>query len=494
MPESFSNPLMFKWSHKHGSAITGRNPGRRSQDGRLFETEAEVCAPAEFLQGVLEFRGSFRRNSYARRFAPLYPHMLACKQQGLSNMGKLHNQPHDRYGAKPCFKARSFWWPYLLFLGVVSFFSLHGYCQGPPGPSNQQLYQEARQAMTSGNFGHAAVVFRELIRRNPGSAPLYLQLGMAQFEKGDYPAAASALQQAVKLRPNFPAAEAFWGLSEAALGHVDQSIPLLQKSFDVQDSSISRQFKHLIGLRLGKLCMEADRMDQADAVYTALIKMYPDDPQVLYDNFWFHMSRARQIMKTLVQKDPNSYLTHEMLGNLLAQNHDYPAAAKQLRLAIKGNPTALGLHYELGNILLVSGDHKAAVAEYERELQLHPSHSGSYYQLAELAFLSHHLDSAWKLYSKALQYRPGYADALAGLAKVCLERNQTREALNYCQKAIEADASDPSAHYLLARVYLALGQTQEAKAQMEAFQRLKAQANVESNYFSGVRMAAPLSH
>jgi len=317
---------------------------------------------------------------------------------------------------------------------------------------------------------------------------------MAQFEEGDYPAAASALQHAAKLQPDFPAAEAFWGLSEAAMGHVHQSIPLLEKSFRTQDPSISKQFKHLIGLRLGKLCMETGRMDQADAVYSALIRMFPNDPQVLYDNFWFHMGRARQIMKTMVRNDQSSYLTHEMLGNLLAQNHNYSGAAKQLRLAIKGNPTAPGLHYELGNVLLVSGDHKAAIAEYEKEIQLHPSHSGSYYQLAELAFLNHDLDRAWELYSKALQYNPRYADALVGLAKVCLGRNQARKALNYCQEAIKADASHPSAHYLLSRVYLALGNTEEAKAQMETFQKLKAQASAESAYFSGVRMAAPVSH
>ena len=424
----------------------------------------------------------------------LYLVVLAFEKQDLGGMGKLLNKRCFSQGASLFFDARSAFQTAVLLIAFVVFSGSHGFCQGLSSMSPQQLGQEARQAMAGGDFNHAAAIFGEMIRRNPESAPLYLQLGMARFEEGDYPAAAFALQHAVKLHPDFPAAEAFCGLSEAAMGHAHQSIPLLEKSFHTLDPSISKQFKHLIGLRLGKLCMETGNTDQADAVYSALIKMFPNDPQVLYDNFWFHMGRARQIMKTLVRNDQNSFLTHEMLGNLLAQNHNYSAAAKQLRLAIKGNPTAPGLHYELGNVLLVSGDHKAAVAEYEKELQLHPSHAGSYYQLAELAFLNHDLDRAWELYTRALQYKPGYAGALVGLAKVCLGRNQARKALNYCQEAIKADASDPSAHYLLSRVYLVLGYTEEAKAQMEAFQKLKEQASAESAYFSGVRMVAPVSH
>ena len=415
--------------------------------------------------------------------------MLVFRKQVWGSMGKFFNKQYFRRSKGLFCNARPAFHVSVLVVAALVFFASSGFCQGMSGISPQQLAQEAQRAMEGGNYSRAAALFNEMIRRNPESAPLYLQLGMAQYENRDYPAAVSALQQATKLHPDFLSAEAFWGLSEAAMGHARQSIPLLEKSFRAQDPSISKQFKHMIGLSLGKLCMETGRMDQADGVYSALLTMFPNDPQVLYDNFWFHMSRAREIMKALVHNDRNSYLAHEMLGNLLAQNHNYSAAAKQLRLAIKGNPTAPGLHYQLGNILLVSGDHKAAVAEYEKEIQLHPSHSGSYYQLAELAFLNHNLNSAWSLYAKALQYKPGYANALAGLAKVCLERKQTRQALNYCQKAIKADASDPSAHYLLSRIYLALGYTQKAKAQAEAFQKLKAQADAESTYFSGIQMA-----
>lgn len=423
-----------------------------------------------------------------------YPAVLACKKQVLGSMGKLLNKQRFRHGGGLFCNAWSALHAFALLIAVLVFFSSNIFCQDLSDLSPQQLNQEAHRAMADGDFSHAAALFSEMIRRDPESAPLYLQFGMAQFEKGDYPVAASALQRAVKLRPDFPAAEAFWGLSEAAMGHERQSIPLLERSFRTQDPSISKKFKHLIGLRLGKLCIETGQVDQAGVVYSELFKMFPDDPQVLYDNFWFHMGRAREIMNRLVRNSKNSFLTHEMLGNLLAQEHNYSAAAKQLRLAIKGNPTAPGLHYELGNVLLVSGDHKAAVAEYEKELQLHPSHAGSYYQLAELAFLNHDLNRAWELYSKALQHKPGYADAMLGLAKVSLGRNQKEKALNYCQEAIKVDASDPSAHYLLSRVYLALGHPEGAKAEMAEFQKLKAQASAESAYFSGVQMAIPVSH
>ncbi|MGH9397247.1 MAG: tetratricopeptide repeat protein [Terriglobia bacterium] len=366
----------------------------------------------------------------------------------------------------------------------------------PAGAWNGQvgslLFDQAQQAIAKGDYGHAIEIYRKLILTHSDSAPLYLQLGIAEFQNGDYRPAALALQHAIDLQPKLQVAEAFLGLAEAALGDPQHSIPLLKKSFRSNNGAISPELKRTIGLRLGKLYTNAGQLNDAEEVYLALLREFPDDPQALYDNFWFDMTRARKIMRELLQNDSNSYLTHEMLGQLLAENQNYAAAAKQFRLALTEDPTGLGLHYELGNMLLaMSPDGKSAASEYQEELRLHPSHVASYCRLAQLAYRSRDLNRSWNLYGEALRFDPHNVNALVGLSEICLTRNQPLDALAYSETAVKLNAESPTAHYLLARIYRKLGHADQAKVQMEVFQKLKSEQDAEIEYLSSTRVAGP---
>jgi Tfp pilus assembly protein PilF len=296
----------------------------------------------------------------------------------------------------------------------------------------------------------------------------------------------------LELQAQFPLAEAFLGLSEAALGDADHSIPLLEKSFASTQPSIDQELKRLVGIRLGKLYSTVGRSMDAESIYLSLLKEYPDDQEVLYENFWLRMTGAREIMKTLLRTAPNSYRTHQMLAYLLAEKGDYAAAAEQFRAALKINPSAIGVHCELGNMLLsLSPDDKAARAEYAEELRLHPSHAPSYYQLAQLALRDRELDKAWTLYNQALEFEPSHANALVGLAKICMSREQPLQALSYGEKAVKADPQNQSAHYLLSQIYLKLGRTREGAAESRLFEKLQSEGSKESQYLAGAQIGSP---
>lgn len=363
---------------------------------------------------------------------------------------------------------------------------------------NQQghpSFDEAQQAVANGDYAHAIDIYQNLLKRRPRSAPLYLALGIAEFQKGDYLSATSALKRAIVLQPDFQVAKAFLGLSESAMGDIHDCIPLLQAAFAADDAMTPNGLKRMIGLHLAKAYTDMGQWNDAEGVYLSLLKKYPNDPRVLYDDFWFNMTRSRRLMRTLLRDDPHSYLTHEMLGHLLAENQNYPAAAKQFRLALQENPTALGLHYELGNALMaMSPDDKSASAEYEEELRLHPFHVASYCRLAELAYRRQQMEASWRLYSKALHVDPRDSDALVGLAEICMARKQPADALRYCQKAVDVNPASPAAHYVLAQIYRELGRADEAKIQMQRFQKLKSENDAETEYMSGMRIAVPEKH
>lgn len=346
------------------------------------------------------------------------------------------------------------------------------------------LYDEARKALEKDDYSTAIEAYRKLLRIDGRSASLFLQLGVAQYQNGDYDSATASLQRALALRSNLPEAEAFLGLAEDALGHGNVSLPLLEKSFRSSDSEIGPELNRMVGIHLGRLYYKTGRSLQAESVYLVLLEKYPDDADVLYESFWLRFSRAREIMKIMLEKNPNSYLTHKMLGHLLLKRHDYHAAAEQFRVALKENPSVIGLHYDLGNVLAASGDEQASKAEFEEELRLHPSHAGSLCQLGEIAMRSGEMERARELYNEALKGDPRYADALLGLTKVYMSRNDLPQALDYCLTALKIDPENRSGHYLLSRIYKSLGRISESNAEMQIFKQLQTKAAEESNYLA----------
>jgi tetratricopeptide (TPR) repeat protein len=361
--------------------------------------------------------------------------------------------------------------------------------QPPPQQSTQQIYQEAQAAMARGEYDRAIQQYQRLLERNNKSPELHFHLGLANYQKGDYEQASIALGQAVELKPDFVVAKAFKGLSDSAMGRLDTSTPLLEEAYRSEHPDLQGELKRLAGIRLGKNYSDSGRTIDAELLFASLLEKYPNDTDLLYQTFWLHMTRARETMEALLKQAPNSYRTHEMLGHLLIQKDNYPAAVQQFQLALKANPTAVGLHYELGKaLILASAPAEEIRRAFRTEIKLHPFHAGSHYQLAELAFSEDDLDSAFRLYNEALRFQPILADAKIGLCKISLSRNQLPAAETQCREAAKLDPLAPSAHYVLARVYMKMGRQEEAKEQLALFQKLKREADEKAAQLRDVQI------
>ena len=397
--------------------------------------------------------------------------------------------PAPSPSGQPYFFLACHWTCWLVIVSLLIQSSSFGQTSDLQRPS--KLSEAAQQAIAERDYERAIGLYEELIGLGIRSAGLFFQLGLAQYQKGDYSAAASSLRRVLALQPEFPVAEAFLGLSKAAQGNLSSGLPLLEKAFGSNDPEINQKLKLLLGTHLGKAYSNAGRLTDAEAVYLALLKEHPNDTELLYHTFWLHLSRAREIMRHLTLTAPDSSRTHQVLGYLLSEKQSYEAAAEQFRLALKANPTALGLHYEVGNMLLqLSGPNalEEAKKEYEEELRLHPFHAGSYFQLAEIELKNQQSDTAWKLYSKVLELEPKFGDAFVGLCKISLRKDLLKEAADYCERAVAVEPANLPAHYLLSQIYQRLGRAAEAEAQLELFEKLESQAKKETDYLKQTKI------
>lgn len=353
--------------------------------------------------------------------------------------------------------------------------------------------ERAAQAMTAGDFESAATAYEQAIRGGMKSGAILLQLGLARYQQGAYPAAAKAFREALRLQADLAPARALLGLSEAALGQTAASLPSLEASFQARPP-LDPELRRLVGMQLSKAYARLGRQGDAEPVYGKLLAEFPDDPELLYQAFWLHMTRGRELLSSLLRAAPDSYRTHLLLGYLLLDKENYAGAEAQFRQALQANAKAPGVHYEIGNAILGGAQNAEARArarvEFEKELEADRAHGPSYCRLADIAYADGEPQRALELYRQAAAMDAKLASAPIGMCKVVMQQERYTEALPWCEKGSALAPENRDAHYRLARIYQKLGRQAEAERSMATFRRLDEQARREEQLLLGARLAA----
>ena len=154
--------------------------------------------------------------------------------------------------------------------------------------SPEARFQEAQQALSQGHADGAIAILAELAAKDPMAPVLWVNLGLAHYQKGDYRGAQTPLQKALALDEHLPPALALLGLSKAALGDWSAAKPLLEKAFHTGSAPLDRELRRLVGIQLSKAHSLDRQPEQAEALFATLIHEYPEDVEVLYHSFWLH--------------------------------------------------------------------------------------------------------------------------------------------------------------------------------------------------------------
>jgi tetratricopeptide (TPR) repeat protein len=117
----------------------------------------------------------------------------------------------------------------------------------------------------------AIAIYKELVASDRTSVPLLVSLGVAYYQRGDFPSAANILASALKIEPEIPGGLAFLGLSEAARGNSDAAIPPLSAAFRSTDAAVGGELKRLVGIQLAKAYSRQGRQEEAESVCQTLL-------------------------------------------------------------------------------------------------------------------------------------------------------------------------------------------------------------------------------
>jgi protein O-mannosyl-transferase len=170
------------------------------------------------------------------------------------------------------------------------------------------------------------------------------------------------------------------------------------------------------------------------------------------------------LWQTTLDRNPDAFLAHNNLGNLLAGQGRLTKAMENYQKALAIEPNLAETHFDLGLLLVKLNRFDEAIEQYHKALELKPDYADAGYNLGCLFADLRQTNQAIAYYRKTLQINPDHADARYNLGVLLVSQNQTDQAIEHYRKALQANPDYAEAHYNLANLLAAQGRMDEAAA------------------------------
>jgi tetratricopeptide (TPR) repeat protein len=345
----------------------------------------------------------------------------------------------------------------------------------------EQYSDSGQKALGIGNYAEAERAYEKLRDLEPGIAEVHANLGLIYFEERKFEQAIPELRHALKLKPSLAKSDAVLAMAVSEVGRYREALPGLERCFRGSSDS---EMKRMCGLELERVYTDLQRDSQAVETALQLNRLYPDDPEILYNNGKIVGNFAFLTMEKLAQVAPGSVWRHLAAAEAHESQGSYTQAIQEYGEVLRLEPNRPGVHYRIGRSLMgrswqgqSQDDRVAAEKEFEEELRVHPDNANAAYELGEKRRQSGQTDEAERYFEQALQHYPDFAEAQLGLAAVLLEKKLPQQALVHAQRAVTLDPENQVCWYRLAKIQRSLGNVAEQQKAMAEYRRLHDIAN-----------------
>lgn len=332
----------------------------------------------------------------------------------------------------------------------------------------QALYTEARNAQAAGNLGEAASRYEEILKIAPRLAPAYNNLGSIYVQQREFRKAAEVLRRGLEINRDMPSASALLGIALYEMGDYAAAKPRLEAALKA-NSNDSHAALYLANdlIHLGEFEKAAEQLE-------VLSRREPKNQEVWYSLGKVYMQLSQASLAKLSEIDPNSYLVHQISGEVMESMNNLDGALLEYKKAVELAPDKQGTHYHLANAYWSLLMWEPAKKEFLAELVNDPQNCQVHWKLGDILLEQQaEPQSALEEEDKALAVCPNSPEAHEDRGRALLKMERYQEAAVDLQKAAAADPSEPRPHFLLSQAYRALGRTQEAQVEMRTFSKLQ---------------------
>jgi len=339
------------------------------------------------------------------------------------------------------------------------------------GPSANDRFRQATEAMRAGRLDEAADGFAAVIASSSAFAEAHFNLGLVREEQGRNADAVASLQKALKLKPRLRGANLFLGIAEYRLNNLDRAIAAFRKEAALAPSDANAW------MWLGVAQLAKEQPEDAVASLDRAAKLDPANVDILYHRGRAHLLVSKNSYEQMFKTDPNSWRVHQVLAQANAEADRHDEAIAEYKAAIEIAPRQPGLHEELGMEYWKAGKLESAATELQRELELDPNNVLARYKLGTLEAERGEGAKSKEHIEAALRQNPSIKNSAYYLGRAEMELGNNAAAAEAFLREVSASDSDPDtvqqAWYQLGIVYRRLHRTGDAQKAFAMFQKLK---------------------
>jgi len=326
-----------------------------------------------------------------------------------------------------------------ILLTALSFSSLG---QKPAGSEYEQALKQAEYLFTKGDQDGVIRLLTPWVEKDPSLAEAQHGLGLAYYQKPDFPNAIRHLSMAFRLeRENSPA----WRQTVETLAmayyfsnRAKDALPLLQMA-------------------------SAWTKDNANFAYTiAMVYLATHD-----------LDNAQRSFAQLFDLEAGSPQAYLLAADFMSQEKYVDDAEAMILEALKKKPDLPLVSYKLGLIALTRGKYEDAASYMLKELGTNPGHANAWHYLGDAYVRLGKIQEAVEPLQRAIWLNLQSTRTYILLANVYAQQERYFVAENTLKRAIDMEPKNYDAHFQLARIYHKTNRPELAKKQMAIAKELQ---------------------
>jgi tetratricopeptide (TPR) repeat protein len=318
------------------------------------------------------------------------------------------------------------------------------------------------------------------VRRDPANPDLHVRLGLAYWERNDYPRALKQFQRAVKVGPRSAEAHNWLGVALSEKSDLPGAIAAFRKAVAL-DAVYGRAYSNL-----GSVLAKSGDFAEAVGVFQKGLSLEPNSVAAQLNlglalRETGDLDGALEYLRRVIASDARNASTQYELAQTLRQRGDFADAVTAFEMALEIEPELREGYYGLGVAL------KQQSAARRTPVPPTPSNADDLYKQAreaagrgELNVVREHLDGALRL-------DDSHADAQSLMGFVLGQQGNLPSALTHLQRAVALRPESSEVHYNLGAAWWYSGFKDRAVAELRESVRLDPAAGA-SHAFLGTAL------
>lgn len=364
--------------------------------------------------------------------------------------------------------------PFLLLLILSTALA----AQAAPGADRfESIAIQAEKARTQEQYPQAIRLYRDGTALRPSWSEGWWSLGTLLYDQDRFSEAGSAFEHLLSNPRDRGPADAFLGLCAYETGDYDKALARF-RSWASAGWGGTPEFRDVAIYHFALLLTREGRFAESLYLLDPLAKRFRAMPELTEA-----MGLASMRMKYLPEDFPSEarervWLAGKAAFHEFVFHEDFARAGEYAALLEARYGDQPEVHYFRGTMYTFEGKQADAEREYRDELKLSPHHAEALVALAAIDLERAELEEATAFARRAIAAEPGSAEAHHLLGRTLLNRQQWQPAALELEAARRLNPGNPQVRLHLAMAYGKVGRSQEAKAEVEAFHRLKAKEDI----------------